>query len=1046
MKKTPIISSLFSKKTLRKFFLTLGIFFFFTTTAGAVTTSNSPTSGYPGSSFTVSWSSAATNCWLHIYYRPNSTTAWTDTGAYLMAGSGSQPTSQSTVGSYGYYFGACDDGSPDAVSYHDVIPPPAPTVTLSAFSPSSILVGQSSSISFSSTNATSCSGTGVFQGNLGGTSNPGASTGAMNTPGTYTQSVTCSGAGGSGTSVTRSLVVSAPAVTATLTQSSASTVSGGSYTLTWGSTNATSCSISYTGPDGGGSIPTGGAPSGSFNLATTIAGTYVATNTCTGAGGSNSASVTHTVTAPSLPDLTAGNLSPTNATVGTPVTISSTITNNGTAPTGSSFSSFIQFIDGNNVTTDIPPSTIPALAANGGSGTLSFNANPGAPGTFQIRACADKSDRNSAGTINESNEANNCSGWVTLTYSCANGTTWNGTSCAAPVIADSGTKIITRGDAASMGVNMGGTVTSCSPSTTYPSTAGDSVYSTWTTGSKTNGQTISYAKVLGNSSASFPQTYNFTCTAPGYTANTHLQIKDCVSPAVWNGTTCATPTPTCANGANDPPTCSVYTITASTGANGTVTPAGASTVARGGSKAYTITPNAGYVVATIVRDGATFAPASSYTFTNVTANHTISATFTRAPATGTLTMPTTCVISVNASSCSISISWTTQNATNTVTVERGYSPFGAISGGTGTSGTTAASYSPPGSYRMDLMHDGRVLDSKVLVVSCATNTRWNGTKCETAATGTLTMPTTCTIPTNNASCPISISWTTQNATSTVTVERGYDPFGVINGGTGTNGTTTSNYSPPGSYRMNLMHDGRVLDYKVLVVSCASNSSWNGNVCEIPPPAVTNLVLSGNNTTSGSISFSCTNSSQYSIVRSEGATGIFPQTNKTYTGPVTVSVSVAGNYQVICSNGTQTASQTVTYDPNPASSSNLSLTATPRSIEKNAKVTLNWSIVNPSASCRIVVTPVCTATCDSARTTEASALQSTLDTGSTDSNDIYGASRTMTSALQTPYVAGGTVAKGKKTIQVNYTTDFKLQCGTNAASTTIRVLVTKANEG
>jgi hypothetical protein len=69
------------------------------------------------------------------------------------------------------------------------------------------------------------------------------------------------------------------------------------------------------------------------------------------------------------------------------------------------------------------------------------------------------------------------------------------------------------------------------------------------------------------------------------------------------------------------------TVTASAGANGSISPAGASTVLYGTSKSYTITPNAGFQVANLVVDGVTLPPASSYSFTGITANHTISATF-----------------------------------------------------------------------------------------------------------------------------------------------------------------------------------------------------------------------------------------------------------------------------------------------------------------------------------------------------------------------------------------------------------------------------------
>ncbi|MDR3218071.1 MAG: T9SS type A sorting domain-containing protein [Dysgonamonadaceae bacterium] len=73
-----------------------------------------------------------------------------------------------------------------------------------------------------------------------------------------------------------------------------------------------------------------------------------------------------------------------------------------------------------------------------------------------------------------------------------------------------------------------------------------------------------------------------------------------------------------------------YTITASAGANGTISPNGSRTVSQGGSQTFTFTPNTGYEINQVLVDGVNNASAVSsgtYTFTNVTANHTISVTF-----------------------------------------------------------------------------------------------------------------------------------------------------------------------------------------------------------------------------------------------------------------------------------------------------------------------------------------------------------------------------------------------------------------------------------
>jgi hypothetical protein len=70
-----------------------------------------------------------------------------------------------------------------------------------------------------------------------------------------------------------------------------------------------------------------------------------------------------------------------------------------------------------------------------------------------------------------------------------------------------------------------------------------------------------------------------------------------------------------------------YTITASAGAGGAISPSGAVSVNYGASQTFTITPNSGYQVASVLVDGSSVGAVTSYTFTNVTVGHTISASF-----------------------------------------------------------------------------------------------------------------------------------------------------------------------------------------------------------------------------------------------------------------------------------------------------------------------------------------------------------------------------------------------------------------------------------
>ena len=69
------------------------------------------------------------------------------------------------------------------------------------------------------------------------------------------------------------------------------------------------------------------------------------------------------------------------------------------------------------------------------------------------------------------------------------------------------------------------------------------------------------------------------------------------------------------------------TITASAGTGGTITPSGSVTVSGGADQSFVITPTSGYLVRDVLVDGASVGAVSSYTFTNVTGNHTIAATF-----------------------------------------------------------------------------------------------------------------------------------------------------------------------------------------------------------------------------------------------------------------------------------------------------------------------------------------------------------------------------------------------------------------------------------
>lgn len=70
-----------------------------------------------------------------------------------------------------------------------------------------------------------------------------------------------------------------------------------------------------------------------------------------------------------------------------------------------------------------------------------------------------------------------------------------------------------------------------------------------------------------------------------------------------------------------------FTITVTQGANGTIAPGTQTNVEYGTSKTFQITANQYYVVADVIVDGSSRGALTSYTFNNITGNHTITAVF-----------------------------------------------------------------------------------------------------------------------------------------------------------------------------------------------------------------------------------------------------------------------------------------------------------------------------------------------------------------------------------------------------------------------------------
>lgn len=234
------------------------------------------------------------------------------------------------------------------------------------------------------------------------------------------------------------------------------------------------------------------------------------------------------------PDLTAGAPTPATATVGTQVTFTSAIVNSGGASTGNSFHNFFQFSTDGLATIQDGAFQFMSTLASGASQNATWSPTPSAPGTFYTRACADKQNRDSLGTVDESDENNNCGPWTTVTISCPNGTAWNGTTCA-----------VTSSPSATL------TVPSCTiasgASTCMSSISWTSANLTTTLSVRQNGSQFSTSAT----SAGLTRTLQygsgaanvFTAVHNGSTLDTKTGTASCASGSTWDGSTCAASAP-----------------------------------------------------------------------------------------------------------------------------------------------------------------------------------------------------------------------------------------------------------------------------------------------------------------------------------------------------------------------------------------------------------------------------------------------------------------------------------------------------------------------
>lgn len=283
--------------------------------------SASPTSVVSGGSSTLTWSSTnATSC--------TASGGWSGS----LATSGTFATGPLTVAA-GYSLVCTGVGGTSPAATASVVILPVPTATLSA-APTTVSAGGQSMLTWSSSNAVSCTASGGWTGSLAASGTQ--ATGPVNAQTTY--SLICSGAGGTSAPATATVNV---VPTATLSVYPSVVAPAGASTLTWSSTNATSCAAS-----GGwsGTLGTGGSQStGAVNATTTYS------LTCSGPGGSS---------APASAQLTVSSVAMSLAPTEAAITLARTQQFTATVPGGGAATWKVDGIAGGN-------SSVGTISSNG---------------------------------------------------------------------------------------------------------------------------------------------------------------------------------------------------------------------------------------------------------------------------------------------------------------------------------------------------------------------------------------------------------------------------------------------------------------------------------------------------------------------------------------------------------------------------------------------------------------------------------------------------------------------------------------------------------
>jgi predicted secreted protein len=189
----------------------------------------------------------------------------------------------------------------------------------------------------------------------------------------------------------------------------------------------------------------------------------------------------------------------------------------------------------------------------------------------------------------------------------------------------------------------------------------------------------------------------------------------------------------------------IYAITASAGANGSISPAGSVSVTNDYDQAFSFTPNTGYQVSDVMVDGVSMGVLGSYTFTHVTTNHTISVTFLQ-----TTTTPGSITVPASNTTGSIQVSWSyVAGATYVLEYNRDGGTFTSVYNGSATATTVNVGVNGNYTFRVKAIKTGHADSAYTTSGSCAVTLQCGA-------------PASITAPANSSTGSFFVSWGVSN--------------------------------------------------------------------------------------------------------------------------------------------------------------------------------------------------------------------------------------------------------------------------------------------